>query len=129
MANNYSKSNWHILRRLFLHIDKNLFLEKKITLPFKNYLTFLNYINYQTLPNIYFNGINTNLLNLKSNKLFIIKNYSKHILNKKLIKTKTILWIDDFYIGGKDLYSQFSKVMITCSKSLRSIATNFVYKV
>ena len=129
VANNYSKSNWHILRRLFLHIDKNLFLEKKITLPFKNYLTFLNYINYQTLPNISFNGINTNLLNLKSNKLFIIKNYSKHILNKKLIKTKTILWIDDFYIGGKDLYSQFSKVMITCSKSLRSIATNFVYKV
>jgi hypothetical protein len=46
VANNYSKSNWHILRRLFLHIDKNLFLEKKITLPFKNYLTFLNYINY-----------------------------------------------------------------------------------
>jgi NADH-quinone oxidoreductase subunit G len=129
VTNNYSKSNWHILRRLFIYMDKNLFLEKNIILNFKNNSTFLNYISYQVLPNTSFNKINTKSLNLKSNQLITIKNYSKHIFNKKLIKTKTMLWVDDFYINGKDLYSKYSKVMITCSKSLRSVSTNFIYKI
>jgi NADH-quinone oxidoreductase chain G len=122
-----SKSNWNILRRLFLYLDKNLLLEKNISLNFKNYSTFTNYINYLVLPTCFFNKLNVKNLNLKSNKIIIFNNYSKYIANKKFIKSKTTLWIDDFYIGGKDLFSKFSKVMILCSKYLRSVATNFLY--
>ena len=46
-----------------------------------------------------------------------------------MFKTKTILWLDDFYIGGRDLFSKFSKVMIQGSKYLRFSATNFIYKI
>ncbi len=68
-------------------------------------------------------------LNIKSNKLVYFKYYSKYNFNKKFFKTKPILFIDDFYIGGNDLYSKFSKIMILCSKYLRLISTNFVYKI
>lgn len=128
--NKYAKSNWHILRRLALYLDKNLLLEKKISLNFRNYLTFLKYVNYQVLPNIFFNNlININSLNLKSNKIIYFKNYLRYTPNKKILQTKPILFIDDFYIGGNDLYSRFSKIMISCSKYLRLLSTNFVYKI
>ena len=63
-----------------------------------------------------------------------VKSYAPGSFERKtLIETYKKMFNEQvdipFYIGGKDLYSQFSKVMITCSKSLRSIATNFVYKV
>ena len=45
----------------------------------------------------------------------------------KIFETKSKFWLDDFYIGGKDLYSRFSIVMIECSKSFRLESTNFNY--
>jgi len=125
----YSKSNWHILRRLFSCVDNNMLVEKKIILNFENYSTFIKFNNFQVYPVSSLNKYVTTPLNFKSNKILILKKYLKQNLNKKLFKTKTILWLDDFYIGGKDLYSKFSKVMIECSKSLRLIATNFTYNV
>lgn len=125
----YSKSNWHILRRLFSYVDKNLFLEKKVILIFENYSNFIKFINFQKFPITSFNKSNITSLNLKSNKLLVLKKYLKQNFNKKLFKTKTILWLDDFYIGGRDLYSKFSKVMISCSKILRLSATNFTYSI
>ena len=128
--NKYAKSNWLILRRLFFCFDKNLLFEKKISLNFKNYLTFIKYVNYQVLPNRFFNNsININSLNIKPNKVLYFKKYLKYNLNKKFFQTKPILFIDDFYIGGNDLYSKFSKIMILCSKYLRSLSTNFIYKI
>jgi NADH-quinone oxidoreductase chain G len=125
----YSKSNWHILRRLFSYVDNNMFIEKKIILNFENYSTIIEFNNFQVYTVSSLNKYVTTPLNLKSNKVLTLKKYLKQNLNKKLFKTKTILWLDDFYIGGKDLYSKFSKVMIECSKSLRLIATNFTYNV
>jgi len=124
-----SKSNWQILRRLFSYVDKNLFLEKKVILNFGSYSTLKKFSNFQIFPESSFNNGNITSLNLKSNKLLILKKYSKQNFNKKLFKTKTILWLDDFYIGGRDLYSKFSKVMIVGSKSLRLTVTNFTYSV
>ena len=125
----YSKNNWHILRRLFSYVDNNMLVEKKIIINFENYSTFIKFNNFQVYPVSSLNKYVTTPLNFKSNKILILKKYLKQNLNKKLFKTKTILWLDDFYIGGKDLYSKFSKVMIECSKSLRLIATNFTYNV
>ena len=128
--NKSAKSNWYILRRLISYLDKNLFIKKNFSLNFKNYFTFMKYINFQILPNNLFNNIiNINSLNIKSNKLIYLKYYSKYYLNKKFFKTKPILFIDDFYIGGNDLYSKFSKIMILCSKYLRLLSTNFTYKI
>ena len=45
----------------------------------------------------------------------------------KFTKNKTNFWLDDFYLGGKDIYSRFSSVMIECSKSFRIENTNFNY--
>lgn len=128
--NKFTKSNWNILRRLFIYLDKNLITEKKISLNFKNHSTFIKYINYHVLPNIFFNNpFNMVNLNIKSNKTLNFKSYSKYSFDKKFFKTKSILFIDDFYIGGNDLYSKFSKIMISCSKFLRSLSTNFIYKI
>jgi hypothetical protein len=38
----------------------------------------------------------------------------------KIFSTKLKIWINDFYLGGKDLYSKQSSTMINCSKALRS---------
>lgn len=124
-----SKSNWQTLRRLFSYVDQNLFLEKKINLKFEKYSKYINFIFFQLLPITSYNLSKIKTLNIKSNKILVIKSYSKRSLNKKMFKTKTILWLDDFYIGGRDLFSKFSKVMIQGSKYLRFSATNFIYKI
>ena len=86
---------------------------------------FLRFISFQYFPLVNFNSIT--LFNIRSrNTLFLNKNNFKK-LNKKIFKNKTILWVEDFYVGGKDLYSKFSKVMIECSKSLRLENSNFKY--
>ena len=60
-----------------------------------------------------------------------ITNYSsinfKFKSKLKVICSKTNFWLDDFYLGGKDIYSRFSSVMIECSKSFRIENTNFNY--
>jgi hypothetical protein len=38
-----------------------------------------------------------------------------------------MIWIDDFYQGGWDLYSTHSKTMILCSKLLREENTAFAF--
>jgi hypothetical protein len=43
----------------------------------------------------------------------------------KLKISKLKYWLDDFFIGGKDEYSQNSLILTNCSKILRSETTNF----
>ena len=39
--------------------------------------------------------------------------------------TKIKYWLDDFYIGGKDGYSQNSLILTNCSKINRFQSNNF----
>jgi len=66
----------------------------------------------------------SNLLEISKVKSF--KNSYK-ISKIKFFKTPIKLWLDDFYLGGKDSYSQHSVTMIKCSQSYRKTKTNFSY--
>ena len=50
---------------------------------------------------------------------------NKKSKTKKLVTTKLKYWLDDFFNGGKDEYSQNSVILTNCSRILRSESTNF----
>lgn len=125
-----SKSNWKLLRSFFKTTKNHFsFLSKKENFilnfnskkqtNFKNFIIF-NYYVSKKLENVGF------LLNSR-NKSFYLNN--KILLFKfpklKLINTKVKYWLDDFFVGGKDDYSQKSLLMTNCSKILRNQSTNF----
>jgi len=125
-----SKSNWQILRKLIFYTKKINFLttfnsNNKIIFNYKVNSNFIKFINFQYFPLTNYNSTILPTNTLKNNIFF--KNSDFKLLNKKIFNNKPILWIEDFYIGGKDIYSKFSKVMIECSKSLRLEKTNFKY--
>jgi hypothetical protein len=43
----------------------------------------------------------------------------------KIVNSKLKYWLDDFFTGGKDEYSQNSLVLSNSSKILRTQSTNF----
>lgn len=125
-----NKNSWQILRKFIKHFKNKLtFFNRKnnqiIIFNSQKYQNFRNFISFhyyatQTLNNLSFN------LNIK-NKPFI---YNKAFLNFKLKSqkfnnTKLKYWLDDFFISGKDEYSQNSLILTNCSKILRLETTNF----
>lgn len=129
---NYKKTrnNWQILRKLFKTLKKKItFLEnknnnlihfnsKKLS-NFKNYISFHFYAT-QSLNNVSF------YLTLKTNPIIFNNTFSNFKLKlKKLNNTKVKYWLDDFFSGGKDEYSQNSLILTNCSKILRTESSNF----
>jgi hypothetical protein len=127
-----SKNNWKLLRNFLKNTKKHLtFLNKKensmVILDlkkqnnFKNYITF-NYHASEKLDNTGFMLIN------KNSSFYINTTFSVFKLSKiKLINTKLKYWLEDFFIGGKDGYSQNSLVLTNCSKILRNQFTTFFF--
>lgn len=123
-----TKNSWQILRR-FLKQFKNqvTFLNKKDNFivffnsdsvnNFKSYINF-HYLATQSLTNLNF------YLTIKTEPFVLNKNNFK-IRTKKVFNTKVKYWLDDFFTGGKDEYSQNSLILTNCSKILRSESTNF----
>ena len=121
-----------------------LFYHLKI---FDYYLTKLSYLNgikkysFVNFDYINFNKKNIDLLLAPSNIMtslnwmflknkfcfFYLQN-SKFVFKKiKYFKNKLYLWIEDFYLNNKDLYSSYSLIMLECSKSYRKTTNNFLY--
>ena len=124
------KEDWQILRKLFSNTTKinfiNLFknnsiiyFNNKTFFKFKKFTDFL----YQANININNNKLtkNNNISNLNNLNL----NLKFKTLKSKIFKTKLKIWLNDFYLGGSDSYSQYSKTMINCSKTLRIEKNNF----
>lgn len=122
-----TKNNWQILRKMFKSLKTNInfinktnnlifFNSKEISL-FKNFMYF-NYQATQSLSNLNF------YLPVKTNS-FSLTNKNFKFKSRKLINTKLKYWLDDFYSGGRDEYSQNSLVLTNCSKILRTKSTNF----
>jgi NADH dehydrogenase/NADH:ubiquinone oxidoreductase subunit G len=125
-----TKNNWQILRRIFKQFKNNLtflnnkdnqiifFNTKKIN-NFKNFVNF-NYIAAQSLTNLSF------YLNIKT-ETFVLNESKKRFKKKtsKINNTKIKYWLDDFFSGGKDEYSQNSLILTNCSRILRTESTNF----
>nr|UDP55433.1 NADH dehydrogenase subunit 11b [Schizostauron trachyderma] len=125
-----TRSNWQIIRKIFKHFSNNLyFLNQQennlITYNSKKLINFKNYINFQyqatqTLTNVSF------YLSIKNNSFIKNeKNLTFKPKHSKLTNTKLKYWIDDFFSGGKDEFSEHSLILTNCSKILRSETTNF----
>ena len=125
-----AKNNWQILRKFNQNIKKDLlfldrnnnhnldFNSKKIV-DFKNFINF-HYYATQTLTNLSF------YISIKTQP-FVLSENILHFRQKtvKINNTKVKYWLDDFFSGGKDEYSQNSVTLNNCSRILRSESTNF----
>ena len=124
---NLSKLNWQIIRKFISYVDRNCFtydnnINKIYNL--KNNFLMSKFISFHYFPLDNYNNLYYKVNN-KPNKQQISDKYN--IKKIKLYNVKPLLLIDDFYIGGTDKYSNFSKIMIECSKTLRLNTTNFNY--
>ena len=125
-----TRNNWQILRKFFTALKKKImfvnqkdneliyFNSRKIV-NFKNYIHF-HYYAVQSLTNLNF------YLTVKTNPIVF---NSKFLPFKpkfgKINNTKLNYWLNDFFSGGKDEYSQNSLTLTNCSKILRSESSNF----
>ena len=123
-----SKETWQIIRKLTscsssLSFMSDLKTNNRISFNCNNIFNFKNFTNFQyyaikNLTNVDLNN------NVQTKNLGV--NLDKYkVKRSKLFATKLRLWLDDFYIGGKDLYSKHSITMIKCSQLFRLQQTNF----
>ena len=125
-----TKSHWKLIREILSYVKKISYLhnqKEKNILSFNmmNQYNFKNYINFhysatQSLTDFNF------YLNIKNEPFNIYKKsltFKKNLT--KIFKTKLKYWLDDFFNGGKDGYSQNSLVLTNCSVNLRKQNTTF----
>jgi len=125
------KSNWQIIRKIFLKIKSVKFFNQTKdfntinfdvvnSFNFKNYLIF-NFYATQTFTTFSF------YLTKQNNPYFDIRLKSEIKVTKtKMFKTKLKNWLDDFFTGnGKDSFSYNSSVLMNCSKISRISSSNF----
>ena len=127
----YSKNDTNIIKFFDFYLNKLTYLHNNN----KNNNSLLHF-NY-----VYFNNKNLDLLFVPSSLLtslnwmylknkfcFFYSKNSKFVFKKvKYYKNKLYLWIEDFYLNNKDLYSSYSLIMLECSKSFRKTTNNFLY--
>ena len=123
-----TKDSWKLLRKFFKQSKKNLVFihSKENSTIFFNLKKKLNFKNFITFHHNATHIIDSNsFLTITNNQPLYI---NKHLFKNKrlkLIDTKVKYWLDDFYIGGKDGYSQNSLLLTNCSNMNRSQNTNF----
>jgi hypothetical protein len=131
ITNKQNKEDWQIIRKIitnstninFLSYKKDnfkLFFNCKSNKTLKKYLK----LKYYSLTNFNFLTIKNNFNYFQSFKL-LKKNTTYKNMKYKIYKTNLRLWIDNFYIGGKDSYSKHSITMLKCSKLYKKEKTNF----
>lgn len=124
--NNQTKDDWQIIRKLFLIMSKiNFFstntINSKISFNCVTLKKFKAFTNFLFLSS----KCLTNKIDITTNSKSSKKNFKtpyNNILKSqktKFINSKLKIWINDFYIGGKDMYSKHSNTMINCSKIFR----------
>lgn len=125
-----AKSNWQIIRKIYSISTKTMYLNSDKKLEFihfdlTNSFNYKNYINFMFFPS-------QNLVSLsyylnKRNSFFLrYYDINFKLFQNKFFETKMKYWLDDFFINnGKDSFSFNSSVLINCSKTSRSVSTNF----
>jgi len=131
-TNKQTKEDWQIIRKIFA-CSKNINFANNCK---DNYLLSFNNNNLSKFKT--FNGflsIANSSLTSKEN-IHLLKPISDVSVQPfkvtkgkkfKIFGTKFKIWINDFYIGGKDLYSKQSSTMIKCSKALRNDKHTFTH--
>ena len=129
ISRKHTRNNWQIIRKLFKNLKKNfvslelknnnlIFFNSNKIVNFKNYVNF-NYYATQNLTNLNF------YLSIKTTPIVFANQSVFKPATNKLKNSKLKYWLDDFFTGGKDEYSQNSLILTNCSKILRSETTNF----
>jgi len=123
-----TKDDWQIIRKLFsktktINFFSNQSWNNKISFNCNNFFKFKSY------SNILFFACNilTEFNKLKVSKKKVLLDYKYKTSKIKIYNTPFRLWLDDFYIGGKDLYSKHSITMINCSNILKNNQNNFFH--
>ena len=131
-TNKQTKEDWQIIRKI-LACSKNINFSNNakdnsiVTFNnnnlnnFKNFTEFLHFAtnNIEAKSTIHLNGkIPSSFVNTDD----IVKQKKF-----KIFSTKFKIWINDFYLGGKDQYSKKSSTMINCSKALRAEKHTFTH--
>ena len=117
------------IRKIFKNLKNNLiFLNYDIILYFNlNRMShFQSFINFQFFATRNLTSLSRHF-NLKTSTFILNNNINGNfkLSNIKLINSKLKYWLDDFFSGGKDEYSQYSLTMANCSTNLRLNLTNF----
>ena len=129
ISKKHTRNNWQIIRKILKHLKKKfvslelknnnlIFFNSNKIVNFKNYINF-NYYATQNLVNLNF------YLSIKTTPTVFTNQSSFKPASNKFKKSKLKYWLDDFFTGSKDEYSQNSLVLTNCSKILRSETTNF----
>lgn len=124
-----TKSNWKIIRNIintlkktnkqFITIKSNI----KLNQNFKNNtITILNSLIYESKNNL---NVNFNKTVNNHSHLFFLAKYSLKNKKIKFLNNKIKLWLNDFFIGGKDIFSKYSITMLKCSKINKLNSNNF----
>ena len=122
-----TKDDWQILRKLLSDLksvnftsnpqfNDRIFYNCNSVFNLKNFISFI-YLNTKSLSKLsfYLKTQNQNTKPVVVNKIKKIKVYSTQLKN----------WIDDFYLGGYDNYSNNSKTLVSCSVGLRLNTSTF----
>ena len=131
-TNKQVKEDWQIIRKVFSCSKKIAYLNNtrdNSTINFNNnnltkFRSFTNFLYVAT------SGITSksNIFSSKTQNIYDIKFTNLLKFNKsKIYNTKLKIWINDFYIGGKDPYSKYSSTMIKCSRIFRKDQTTFAH--
>jgi len=121
-----TKDNWQLLRKLLsslqniefmsnVRYNDRLIYNSRNLHSFKNFTNFL-YLNTKSLSNISF------YLKNESQQFNLL---TKKVKKNKLLTTQVKNWIEDFYLGGNDDYSNNSEIMSECSLKLRTQQNTF----
>ena len=125
-----AKHDWDIIRKIFSYLTR---------IDFTSYAKDNDKIFFNNMFNPLFEKYVGGLHWPCKNFDFNFRQHSSYIKNSnfsnnfffKTKKTKVILsnsrlWLNDFYVGGKDLHSSRSLIMSDASKKLREKETNFI---
>jgi NADH-quinone oxidoreductase chain G len=129
-TNKQAKDDWQILRKIFTCTKKISFLtnyKDNTLISFNNIKInkFKNFVGFLFLTNT---SITTKTNTFFFKSIARKKIDTSNIVKKKKVKmftTKLKIWINDFFIGGKDQYSKQSSTMIICSKNFRTNNNTF----
>ncbi len=122
------KSNWQILRKFFLNFCES-FLKSSIAKGDAIFYGCQNLFNFRNYVNFHFQSTQ-NLTSL--NYFFNVQNRPNRqfsnpfkVSTQKVLYTKIKYWIDEFFSGGKDGYTQNSSTINNCSRLARVEGSNF----
>lgn len=124
------KNDWQLLRKFFnifqlnttiadIKNSQSVFYNNKTLFNLKNFINF-QFSATQTLTNLNF------YLNTKNQKFVIYKQVDRFKTPRtKIFSAKLQYWLEDFYTGGKDKFSQNSLLLTQCSLNYRLQISSF----